>query len=158
MTSPCCCPNDDRVYAFTRRLDDDELLVVANLSGEATTVDAAQLPGWGGTEVLVTTVCGEPAGRDVGCLEPWEARVHRRRATRPTRLTHWQPRPGRTPAGPGRTQPASRCSTSACSGCSTGTCRPTVIRTCPDTVSPPAAIHAGGAICWVPGRRPGPAR
>jgi len=74
-------PNDDRVYAFTRRLDDDELLVVANLSGDATTVDAAQLPGWGGTEVLVTTVCGQPAGRDVGCLEPWEARVHRRRAT-----------------------------------------------------------------------------
>ena len=74
-------PNDDRVYAFTRRLDDDELLVVANLSGEATTVDAAQLPGWGGTEVLVTTVCGEPSGRDVGRLEPWEARVHRRRAT-----------------------------------------------------------------------------
>ena len=55
--------------------------MLANFSGEATTVDAAQLPGWDGTEVLVTTVCGEPSGRDVGCLEPWEARVHRRRAT-----------------------------------------------------------------------------
>jgi len=74
-------PNDDRVYAFTRRLDDDELLVVANLSGEAPTLDAAQLPGWGGTEVLVTTVCGERDGRDGGCLAPWEARVPRRRAT-----------------------------------------------------------------------------
>ena len=74
-------PDDERVYAFTRRLGDVELLVLGNFSGEATTVDAAQLPGWDGTEVLVTTVCGEPSGRDVGCLEPWEARVHRRRAT-----------------------------------------------------------------------------
>jgi oligo-1,6-glucosidase len=61
---------DPQVYAYTRRLDDVELLVVANLSGEPAAPD---LSGWADAD-LVLTNC-PPGDR----LEPWEARVYRRR-------------------------------------------------------------------------------
>ena len=49
--------DDPRVYAFTRRLDDTELLVVANVSGEP--ASAAGIPDaerWAGAELLITNV------------------------------------------------------------------------------------------------------
>ena len=63
--------DDERVYAFTRRLGDDELLVLGNFSGE----DAAvELEDPGGELVLGNYEdAGEP-----GVLRPWEARVLRR--------------------------------------------------------------------------------
>jgi oligo-1,6-glucosidase len=74
-------PEHPCVYAFTRRLDDDELLVLANLSSAPVAVD---LPGeWAGAPVLLGS--GMPFGegdalsdREWGHLQPWEARVHRR--------------------------------------------------------------------------------
>jgi oligo-1,6-glucosidase len=64
--------DDQQIYAFTRRLDDTELLVLANLSGE--TADPGPLPDWGDAEVLITNVSkGSP-----GTLQPWEATVLRR--------------------------------------------------------------------------------
>ena len=64
-------PDDERVYAFTRRLGDDELLVLGNFSGE----DAAvALDDLGGELVLGNyDDAGEP-----GVLRPWEARILRR--------------------------------------------------------------------------------
>ena len=47
---------DERVYAFTRRLEDTELLVLGNFSGEEVPVD---LPGWEDAELLI----GEPRRR-----------------------------------------------------------------------------------------------
>jgi oligo-1,6-glucosidase len=67
---------DERVYAFTRRLDDVELLVVANFSGEPAT---AAIEGWAGAELVITNGDPGPAGLGLG---PWEARVYRR-ATAP---------------------------------------------------------------------------
>jgi oligo-1,6-glucosidase len=61
--------DDERVYAFTRRHEDVELLVLGNFSAETVLVD---LPGWEGAEV----VAGEPRSDLV--LEPWEGRVYRR--------------------------------------------------------------------------------
>ena len=63
--------DDERVYAFTRRLGDDELLVLGNFSGE----DAAvALDDLGGELVLGNYAdAGEP-----GVLRPWEARILRR--------------------------------------------------------------------------------
>ncbi len=65
----------ERVYAFTRRHAETELLVLANLSGEPAEVDLP--PGWEAAELLLGNV--EEPGRG-GALAPWEARIHRRRA------------------------------------------------------------------------------
>jgi oligo-1,6-glucosidase len=61
--------DDDRVYAFTRRLGDTELLVLGNFSADAAT---PEVPGWGGEEVVI----GEPG--DGLTLAPWEGRAYRR--------------------------------------------------------------------------------
>jgi oligo-1,6-glucosidase len=66
-------PDDERVYAFTRRLGDTELLVLGNFSGEPAAVD---LPEAGGELVLGNYA---DAGEEL-TLRPWEARVLRRAA------------------------------------------------------------------------------
>ena len=64
-------PDDERVYAFTRRLGDDELLVLGNFRGEDAPV---ALDDPGGELVLGNYEdAGEP-----GVLRPWEARILRR--------------------------------------------------------------------------------
>ncbi len=68
-------PEDRQVYAFTRRLGDVELLVLANVSGEAAEVELADADAWASSELLLSNC---PARPGLG-LEPWEARVHRRR-------------------------------------------------------------------------------
>jgi oligo-1,6-glucosidase len=66
--------DDERVFAFTRRLGEAELLVVANVSADEAT---PEIPGWDGAEYLVGSWPGEPPP---GLrLRPWEARVYRRR-------------------------------------------------------------------------------
>jgi oligo-1,6-glucosidase len=67
-------PDDDTVYAFTRRLDDVELLVLGNFSGDDVRAD---VDGWDGTEVVLGNYPDEVGG-DPRALRPWEARVHRR--------------------------------------------------------------------------------
>ena len=66
-------PDDERVYAFTRRLGDVELLVLGNFTGEAAPVE---LPEAGGELVLGNYA---DAGEE-RVLRPWEARVLRRTA------------------------------------------------------------------------------
>jgi len=63
-------PDGERVYAFTRRHGDTELLVIANFSADAVTPDADR--EWAGAEVVI----GDPG--DSLALGPWEARVYRR--------------------------------------------------------------------------------
>jgi len=65
-------PTDDKIYAFTRRLDTVELLVLANLSGE--TADPGPLPEWTGAQLLIINV----APPSSGSLQAWEAKVLRR--------------------------------------------------------------------------------
>jgi oligo-1,6-glucosidase len=64
-------PDDERLYAFTRRLDDVELLVVANFSGEEATADVD--PAWLDAELVLGNL---PDAPDL-TLRPWEARVYR---------------------------------------------------------------------------------
>ena len=66
---------DERVYAFTRRLDDVELFVLGNFTGAPADVPEAR--EWAEAELLLSNC---PAPEDHGALEPWEARVYRRRA------------------------------------------------------------------------------
>ncbi|WP_170977924.1 alpha-glucosidase [Blastococcus sp. CCUG 61487] len=64
-------PEHDEVYAFTRSLDAETLLVVCNLS--RTTYDLTSLlPGAAGAELVLGNLPGTPAE-----LRPWEARVLR---------------------------------------------------------------------------------
>jgi oligo-1,6-glucosidase len=65
--------DDPRVYAFTRRLEDVELLVLANFSGEH--APAGVDPAWADAELLLGNL---PDAPDL-TLRPWEARVVRRR-------------------------------------------------------------------------------
>jgi oligo-1,6-glucosidase len=69
--------DDERVYAFTRRLDGVELLVVANFSGEPVTAGVPDAEAWAAAELLLGNA--GPAGGDL-TLAPWEARIHRRGA------------------------------------------------------------------------------
>jgi oligo-1,6-glucosidase len=64
-------PDDTQLYAYTRRLEDVELLVAANLSGEPAEVD---LSGWADAELVLANCAPGPR-----LFEPWEARVYRRR-------------------------------------------------------------------------------
>ncbi|MEW1693210.1 alpha-glucosidase [Streptomyces sp. NPDC091265] len=69
-------PDDERIYAFTRRHGRTALLVVGNFTGDTVTAD---LPaGWDDAELVLGNGPSAPAlpGRLV--LAPWEARVHRR--------------------------------------------------------------------------------
>jgi oligo-1,6-glucosidase len=71
--------DDERVYAFTRRLGDTELLVVANFSAETAGADVPDAESWAGAELVITNGDPAPAGLELG---PWEARVYRARAAR----------------------------------------------------------------------------
>jgi oligo-1,6-glucosidase len=62
----------ERVYAFTRRHEGTELLVLANFSGAPVRVD---LPGWEAAELVLGNV---PDPNPLGTLGPWEAQVRRR--------------------------------------------------------------------------------
>jgi oligo-1,6-glucosidase len=63
-----------QVFAYTRRLDAEELLVIANLSSQ--TVEVGLPAGWDDSDAVV--VSGALDGMPAGHLAPWEARVHRR--------------------------------------------------------------------------------
>jgi oligo-1,6-glucosidase len=69
-------PDHEQVYAFTRRLDEVELLVLANFSGDAVTVNLPERDAWAASETVLGNV--PEASGDVASLQPWEARVHRR--------------------------------------------------------------------------------
>jgi oligo-1,6-glucosidase len=68
-----------QVYAFVRRHGRTELLVLGNFSGAPVTIAIPDPDRWTDTEVLLANVPSpEPLGAQL-TLQPWEARVHRRR-------------------------------------------------------------------------------
>jgi oligo-1,6-glucosidase len=69
--------DDPALYAYTRRLEETELLVVANFGGEPA---EAAIEGWDGAELVLGNVADAAApDPDRIALAPWEARVYRRR-------------------------------------------------------------------------------
>ncbi|CAN5277179.1 alpha-glucosidase [soil metagenome] len=70
-------PDDERVYAFTRRLAEVELLVLGNLSADLVTAAVPDAPAWAGSE-LISTNYPPPEEGAAFTLRPWEARVYRR--------------------------------------------------------------------------------
>jgi oligo-1,6-glucosidase len=69
-------PDDERVYAFTRRLGDVELFVLGNFSGES--APAPEAVEWAGDELLLGNCPPPGSAAEHGTLRPWEARVYRR--------------------------------------------------------------------------------
>ncbi|MFD3537036.1 alpha-glucosidase [Streptomyces sp. NPDC058664] len=69
-------PDDERIYAFTRRYGRTVLLVVGNFTGD--TASAVMPAGWDGAELVMGNGPSAPPRPGRLVLAPWEARVHRR--------------------------------------------------------------------------------
>jgi oligo-1,6-glucosidase len=69
-------PDDERVYAFTRRLGDVELFVLGNFSSDDAAVPEAR--EWADAELLLGNCPAPETPEAHGKLQPWEARVYRR--------------------------------------------------------------------------------
>ncbi|MFF5294250.1 glycoside hydrolase family 13 protein [Paractinoplanes globisporus] len=67
-------PHDERLYAFTRRLGNTELLVVGNFSGETVRAEIEDAIAWEEAELVLTNVPA-PSGLT---LQPWQAVIYRR--------------------------------------------------------------------------------
>jgi oligo-1,6-glucosidase len=67
-------PEDRQVYAFTRRLETTELLVLCNVSGDPAPVELSDPAPWAAAELLL----GTHGTAGTGTLRPWESRVLRR--------------------------------------------------------------------------------
>ena len=76
-------PQDPQIYAFTRRLEDVELLVLANFSHEIVDTDLPNADDWAASEVLLTNY-SRMDSEALLRLRPWEARVFRRTITEAT--------------------------------------------------------------------------
>jgi len=70
-------PDDPVVYAFTRRLGDVELLVLANFSADPVTAAIPDARGWDRAELVLGNLADPPARPASAPLLPWEARVLR---------------------------------------------------------------------------------
>lgn len=70
-------PDDEHVYAFTRRLGDAALLVLGNFTGEAQPFDVGDAWTFDDRSALVLGNYED----DAPDLRPWEARVYRRSGT-----------------------------------------------------------------------------
>jgi oligo-1,6-glucosidase len=71
-------PDDERVYAFARRLGDVEVLVLGNFSGDTVPADVPDAAAWARAELLVSNAPAPDPGAPLG-LGPWEGRVYKRR-------------------------------------------------------------------------------
>jgi oligo-1,6-glucosidase len=65
-------PDHEQIWALTRTLNDQVLLMIANCSSEAASVPRDAFPDTGGAEVLVATH-EDSTSLD---LEPWESRIY----------------------------------------------------------------------------------
>ncbi|WP_345763310.1 alpha-glucosidase [Diaminobutyricibacter sp. McL0608] len=65
------------VFAYTRTLDDRQLLVLVNLSGDPADFDVTEVPGWDGAELVLGNLADATPAVD-GRLAPWQAQVFAR--------------------------------------------------------------------------------
>ncbi|MCA2217727.1 glycoside hydrolase family 13 protein [Jidongwangia harbinensis] len=73
-------PHDERLYAYTRRLGDTELLVIGNFSADAVAAGLDDAETWAAAELVLNNSASPPAAPLT--LGPWQAVVYRRRVSR----------------------------------------------------------------------------
>jgi glycosidase len=66
-------PNHEQLYAYTRRLNDTELLVIGNFSGDSVRAEVDE--AWTGAELLLTNL---PTPPEDWTLAPWQAVIYKR--------------------------------------------------------------------------------
>ncbi|MCM4078504.1 glycoside hydrolase family 13 protein [Paractinoplanes hotanensis] len=66
-------PNHEQLYAYTRRLNDTELLVIGNFSGDSVRAEVDE--AWTGAELLLTNL---PTPPEDWALAPWQAVIYKR--------------------------------------------------------------------------------
>ena len=71
-------PDDERVYAFTRRLGDVVLLVLGNFGADTVTADVPDAAAWAAAELVVGNYPAPGRADGALTLRPWEGRVYRR--------------------------------------------------------------------------------
>jgi oligo-1,6-glucosidase len=71
-------PDHEHVYAFLRRLDDVELLVLGNFSPHTLDLDLPENGTWASSEVVIGNYPATDPLPPHHIVRPWEARVHRR--------------------------------------------------------------------------------
>ncbi|HEX8346737.1 MAG TPA: alpha-glucosidase [Actinoplanes sp.] len=69
-------PHHEQLYAYTRRLDRTELLVIGNFSADTVKADIDDAAAWASAELLLTNT---PTRSGDLTLGPWEVVVYRRR-------------------------------------------------------------------------------
>jgi len=72
-------PHDERLYAFTRRLDRTELLVIGNFSADPVRAEIDDAAAWTAAELVLTNAA---APSDDLTLGPWQTVVYRRTLSR----------------------------------------------------------------------------
>jgi oligo-1,6-glucosidase len=65
-------PDHEQIWAVTRTLDDQRLVMIANCSSEPASVPADALPELTGAQLLLATH-GDSTALE---LAPWESRIH----------------------------------------------------------------------------------
>jgi oligo-1,6-glucosidase len=68
-------PDDERLFAFTRRLGSTELLVIGNFSASTVPAGLADAAEWSRAELVLTNLPAAPADLTLG---PWQAVIYRR--------------------------------------------------------------------------------
>jgi oligo-1,6-glucosidase len=68
-------PNDERLYAFTRRLGTTELLVIGNFSADTVKAEIDDAAAWAAAELVLTNATAPSHDLTMG---PWQAVVYRR--------------------------------------------------------------------------------
>ncbi len=74
-------PEHPVIYAFTRRLREVQLLVLANFSAEPVPAELPDAAGWDGAELVLGNLADPPGRPGSDPLRPWEARILRRRVS-----------------------------------------------------------------------------
>jgi oligo-1,6-glucosidase len=70
-------PDHEQIYAFVRSFRNEELLVLANFSGQRAAIPADVVAEWAATDRILTNRPDRPAPLSADLeLDPWEARVH----------------------------------------------------------------------------------